>query len=344
MRLGFVTGESRERMDRILLGHGSGGKMMHQLIREYFSPAFEIEGSGDSAIVNVPTTRLAYTTDSYVVTPIFFPGGNIGDLAVCGTVNDLAVVGAEPFFLTAGFIIEEGFPLADLKKIIVSMAAAANQAQVRIVAGDTKVVNKGKADGIFINTSGLGVLREGTDIAASRIKAGDKVIISGEIGNHGVAIIAERNGLTFDPPVQTDSRPLNDLVRMMLAIEKDIHFMRDPTRGGLATTLKEAALESSLCIKIREDVLPIPPQIKGACRLLGLDPLFVANEGILIAILERRNADALVAAMHNHPFGRSAAIIGDVIEAPSGMVLLETSIGGSRIIDMLPGEQLPRIC
>ena len=331
-------------MDRILLGHGSGGKMMHQLIREHFSPAFGIEGTGDSAVVSVPSMRLAYTTDSYVVTPLFFPGGNIGDLAVCGTVNDLAVAGAEPLFLTAGFIIEEGFPLADLKKIIASMAAAAKQAQVRIVAGDTKVVNKGKADGIFINTSGLGVLHEGTDIAASRIKAGDKVIISGEIGNHGVAIIAERNGLTFDPPVQTDSRPLNDLVRKMLDSAKDIHFMRDPTRGGLATTLKEAALESSLCIKIQEDALPIPPQVKGACGLLGLDPLYVANEGILIAILDSQNADALVAAMKKHPFGRSAAIIGDVIEAPSGMVLLETSIGGSRIIDMLPGEQLPRIC
>ena len=317
---------------------------MHQLIREHFSPAFGIEGTGDSAVVSVPSTRLAYTTDSYVVTPLFFPGGNIGDLAVCGTVNDLAVAGAEPLFLTAGFIIEEGFPLADLKKIIASMTAAAKQAQVRIVAGDTKVVNKGKADGIFINTSGLGVLHEGTDIAAARIKAGDKVIISGEIGNHGVAIIAERNGLTFDPPVQTDSRPLNDLVRTMLDIAKDIHFMRDPTRGGLATTLKEAALESSLCIKIREDVLPIPPQVKGACGLLGLDPLYVANEGILIAILDSQNADTLVAAMKKHPFGRSAAIIGDVIEAPSGMVLLETSIGGSRIIDMLPGEQLPRIC
>jgi hydrogenase expression/formation protein HypE len=331
-------------MDRILLGHGSGGKMMHQLIREHFSPAFGIEGAGDSAVVSVPSTRLAYTTDSYVVTPLFFPGGNIGDLAVCGTVNDLAVAGAEPLFLTAGFIIEEGFPLADLKKIIASMAAAAQQAQVRIVAGDTKVVNKGKADGIFINTSGLGVLHEGTNIAASRIKAGDKVIISGEIGNHGVAIIAERNGLTFDPPVQTDSRPLNDLVRKMLDNAKDIHFMRDPTRGGLATTLKEAALESSLCIKVREDALPIPPQIKGACGLLGLDPLYVANEGILIAILDSNNSDTLVAFMKKHPFGRSAAIIGDVIEAPSGMVLLETSIGGSRIIDMLPGEQLPRIC
>jgi len=331
-------------MDKILLGHGSGGKMMHQLIREYFSPAFGIEGTGDSAFVNVPSTQLAYTTDSYVVTPLFFPGGNIGDLAVCGTVNDLAVAGAKPLFLTAGFIIEEGFPLADLKKIIASMAASAKQAQVRIVAGDTKVVNKGKADGIFINTSGLGVLHEGTEIAASRIKAGDKVIISGEIGNHGVAIIAERNGLTFDPPVQTDSRPLNDLIRMMLDVARDIHFMRDPTRGGLATTLKEAALESSLCIKIQEAVLPIPPQVKGACGLLGLDPLYVANEGILIAILEKQHADAVVAAMRNHPFGRSTAIIGDVADAPSGMVLLETAIGGSRIVDMLPGEQLPRIC
>jgi len=331
-------------MNKILLGHGSGGKMMHQLIREYFSPAFGIEGTGDSAIVNVPSMRLAYTTDSYVVTPLFFPGGNIGDLAVCGTVNDLAVAGAKPLFLTAGFIIEEGFPLADLKKIIASMAAAAKLAQVQIVAGDTKVVNKGKADGVFINTSGLGVLHEGTEIAGSRIKTGDKVVISGEIGNHGVAIIAERNGLTFDPPVQTDSRPLNDLVRKMLDVAKDVHFMRDPTRGGLATTLKEAALESSLCIKIQEHVLPIPPTVKGACGLLGLDPLYVANEGILIAILDKQHAEAVVGAMKNHPFGRSAAIIGEIVEAPAGMVLLETAIGGSRIIDMLPGEQLPRIC
>ncbi len=331
-------------MDRILLGHGSGGKMMHQLIREHFSPAFDIVGTGDSAIVNVPSTRLAYTTDSYVVTPLFFPGGNIGDLAVCGTVNDLAVAGAEPLFLTAGFIIEEGFPLADLKKIISSMAAAAKLANVRIVAGDTKVVNKGKADGIFINTSGVGVLGDGVDIAASRIKSGNKVIISGEIGNHGVAILAERNGLTFEPPVQTDSRPLNDLVQKMLAVTSDIHFMRDPTRGGLATTLKEAALESGQCLRIQEAALPIPPQVKGACGLLGLDPLYVANEGILIAILDKQYADAVVAAMKSHPYGRRTAIIGDVVEAPTGMVLLETSIGGSRIIDMLPGEQLPRIC
>src|SRR3990172_8990463 len=200
-------------MDKILLGHGSGGKLMHQLIREHFSPAFGINGAGDSAIVNVPSQRLAYTTDSYVVTPLFFPGGNIGDLAVHGTVNDLAVAGSDPLYLTAGFIIEEGFPLADLKKIIASMAEAANQAGVRIVAGDTKVVNKGKADGLFINTSGVGALRDGIEIAASRIKAGDKVVISGEIGNHGIAVLAERNGLSFDPPVITDSRPLNGLVR-----------------------------------------------------------------------------------------------------------------------------------
>jgi hydrogenase expression/formation protein HypE len=331
-------------MDKILLGHGSGGKLMHQLIREHFSPAFGIEGAGDSAIVNVSSMRLAYTTDSYVVTPLFFPGGNIGDLAVCGTVNDLSVAGAEPLFLTAGFIIEEGFPLSDLKKIIASMAAAAKLAGVLIVAGDTKVVNKGKADGLFINTSGLGVLPEGVEISPSRIQKGDKVIISGDIGNHGVAIIAERNGLTFDPPVQTDSRPLNDMTRTMLSAAKDIHFMRDPTRGGLATTLKEAALESGLCIKIREKTLPVPPQVKGACGLLGLDPLYVANEGILIAILAGADADAVLMAMKKHPYGQNAVIIGDVKAAPTGMVLLETAIGGSRIVDMLQGEQLPRIC
>jgi hydrogenase expression/formation protein HypE len=279
-----------------------------------------------------------------VVTPLFFPGGNIGDLAVCGTVNDLAVAGAHALYLTAGFIIEEGFPLSDLTRIISSMAEAARQAGVRIVAGDTKVVNRGKADGLFINTSGVGVLFDGMDIAATRIRAGDGVIISGEIGNHGVAILAERNGLTFDPPVVTDSRPINGLVSAMVGAAPDIHFMRDPTRGGLATTLKEAALESDLCIKIREESLPIPPPVKGACGLLGLDPLYVANEGILIAILDAGKVDDVLAEMKKHPFGKNAARIGTVTESPSGMVLLETSIGGSRIVDMLPGEQLPRIC
>jgi hydrogenase expression/formation protein HypE len=331
-------------MDRILLGHGSGGKLMHELIREHFSPAFGIQGAGDSAIVNLPSQRLAYTTDSYVVTPLFFPGGNIGELAVYGTVNDLAVSGAKPLFLTAGFVIEEGFPLTDLKKIIASMAIAAAKAGVKIVAGDTKVVNKGKADGIFINTSGIGALSDGRDISASKIMKGDKVIISGEIGSHGVAVIAERNGLTFDPPITSDTRPLNGLVSAMYDVSGKIHFMRDPTRGGLATTLKEAALESGLCLRIREQALPVPPGVKGACSLLGLDPLFVANEGILIALVEAAVAEAVVSAMRKHEHGQYAAIIGEATEAPAGMVLLETAIGGNRIMDMLQGEQLPRIC
>jgi len=331
-------------MDRILLGHGSGGKLMHQLISEHFSPAFGIQGAGDSAIVHVPSCRLAYTTDSYVVSPLFFPGGNIGELAVNGTVNDLAVAGAEPLFLTTGFIIEEGFMLADLKTIIASMASAARKAGVKIVAGDTKVVNKGKADGIFINTSGVGVVPEGRDISASRIRTGDKVIISGEIGCHGISVLAVRNGLTFDPPIVSDTRALNDLVSAMYSSSADIRFMRDPTRGGLATTLKEAALESGLCMSIQEKTLPIPQGVHGACRLLGLDPIFVANEGVLMAIVAASEAENVVAVMRRHEHGRCATIIGEVVSAPAGMVLLETAIGGSRIIDMLQGEQLPRIC
>ena len=330
--------------DKILLGHGSGGKLLHELIPQHFSPAFGIEGAGDSAVVKLPSCRLAYTTDSYVVTPLFFPGGNIGDLAVNGTVNDLAVSGAKPLFLTAGFVIEEGFPLADLKKIVASMSAAASRAGVKIVAGDTKVVNKGKADGIFINTSGIGVLTDGRDISASKIKKGDRIIISGEIGSHGVAVISERNGLTFEPLITSDTRPLNGLVRAMYDVSTEIHFMRDPTRGGLATTLKEAALESGLCLRVREQTLPVPPGVKGACSLLGLDPLFVANEGILIAVVDAHAADGIVNAMRKHEHGQHAAIIGEAAESPAGMVLLETAIGGSRIMDMLQGEQLPRIC
>jgi len=331
-------------MDRILLGHGSGGKLMHDLIRRYFSPAFGIQGAGDSAVVRVPSQRLAYTTDSYVVTPLFFPGGNIGDLAVNGTVNDLAVSGAEPLFLSTGFVIEEGFPLSDLKTIVESMAAAAANAGVKIVAGDTKVVNKGKADGIFINTSGIGALFDGREISASKIKKGDAIIVSNELAAHGVSIIAERNGITFDPLIISDTRPLNSLVRAMYEVTGEIHFMRDPTRGGLATTLKEAALESGLCMRIREQSLPIPQGVKGACSLLGLDPLYVANEGVLIALVDHGVAEMVVSAMQRHEHGRFATIIGEVAEAPAGMVLVETSIGGNRIIDMLQGEQLPRIC
>ncbi len=331
-------------LDRILLGHGSGGKLMHDLIRRHFSPAFGIEGAGDSAVVALPSTKIAYTTDSYVVTPLFFPGGNIGDLAVNGTINDLAVSGAEPLFLTTGFIIEEGLPFADLEKIIVSMSAAAEKAGIKIVAGDTKVVNKGKADGIFINTSGIGHMPDGRVISASQIKIGDKIIISGDIGSHGTAVIAERNGLTFEPPILSDTRPLHGLVKSMYDASGQIHFMRDPTRGGLATTLKEAALESGMCMRIHEPSLPVPPGVKGACGLLGLDPLYVANEGILIAVVEHAAAESVLAAMRSHESGRHAEIIGEVSAAPAGTVLLETAIGGSRVIDMLQGEQLPRIC
>lgn len=331
-------------MNRILLGHGSGGSLMHDLIREYLAPSFDLEGLGDSAILNLNPHRLAFTTDSYVVSPLFFPGGNIGELSVYGTINDLSVSGAEPLFLTAGLIIEEGFPMDDLKRIISSMAEAANKAGVRIVAGDTKVVNKGKGDGIFINTSGIGLLYEGLNLSARNIKKGDLVIISGEIGNHGMAIMAERNGISFEPPLRSDTAPLNELVRNMVKVSREIRFMRDPTRGGLATTLKEVALESGLCIRIKEDLIPVPQQVVGACELLGLDPLYIANEGVLIAIVSEGDAKNILLRMKEHPLGRKAAIIGEIDESPQGMVLLETSIGGSRMIEMLQGEQLPRIC
>jgi hydrogenase expression/formation protein HypE len=332
-------------MDRILLGHGSGGTMMHKLIREHFAPKFEIKSLNDSAVLEgVNQGKIALTTDSYVVSPIFFPGGNIGELSVYGTVNDLSMVGAKPLYITVGFILEEGFPLDDLKKVLSSMSTAAEKADVKIVAGDTKVVNKGKGDGIFINTSGVGVIENELDISPSRIKPGDKVIVSGPIGNHGISIMGERNGLTFEPPVLSDTAPLNGLVRDMLNATKEIHAMRDPTRGGLATTLKEFATDSGYCIVIEEELIQVPPGVKGACELLGLDPLYVANEGILVGIASPDVTEALVNAMRNHPLGKDTRIIGEVREAPASMVLLKTTIGGTRIVEMLSGDQLPRIC
>jgi len=332
-------------MDKILLGHGSGGRMMHQLIREHFAPEFNIRSLNDSAVLEgIQKGRIAFTTDSYVVSPIFFPGGDIGDLSVYGTVNDLSMVGAEPLYITAGFILEEGFPLEDLKRILNSMSDAAEKADVKIVAGDTKVVNKGKGDGIFINTTGLGRIEEGVDISPSKVLPGDKVIISGPIGNHGVSIMAERNGLSFDPPVLSDTAPLNSLVKDMLNTTKEIHAMRDPTRGGLATSLKEIAMDSKYCIVIEEDSVPVPPGVRGACELLGLDPLYVANEGILVAIVKPDVAEPLVNTMKKHPFGKEARIIGNVQKEPNGMVLFKTSVGGTRIVEMLSGDQLPRIC
>lgn len=332
-------------MDKILLGHGSGGRMMYQLIREHFAPKFEITVLNDSAILGgMNQGRIAFTTDNYVVSPIFFPGGDIGGLAVHGTVNDLAMVGATPLYITAGFILEEGFPLEDLKRILSSMSHAAEQAGVRIVAGDTKVVNRGKADGIFINTTGIGIVEEGVDISPSMVMPGDKVILSGPIGNHGISVMGERNGLSFDPPILSDTASLNGLVQDMLHTTKEIHAMRDPTRGGLATSLKEIAMDSKCCIVIEEDTIPVPSGVRGACELLGLDPLYIANEGILVAIVKSEVADPLVDTIRRHPLGKKARIIGNVQKEPAEMVLFKTSVGGTRIIEMLSGDQLPRIC
>lgn len=331
-------------MDRILLAHGSGGKKMHELIREYFVPEFDMKNLGDAAVIDgTGSMKLAFTTDSYVVSPIFFPGGNIGELAVYGTVNDLSMVGARPIYLSAGFIFEEGFLVDELRKILSSMAAAARKAGVNIIAGDTKVVNKGKADGIFINTSGIGVISEGIDISPKNIKAGDKIILSGSIGNHGIAVMAERNGLSFSPQVLSDTAPLNHLVQDIIS-HGEVHAMRDPTRGGLATTLKEMALESGLCFEIREELIPIEDGVRGASELLGLDPLYTANEGVMIAFVNADDAEQVIGIAKNDPLGKNAGIIGEVVESPHNKVLLKTRIGGTRVLDMLSGEQLPRIC
>jgi len=318
---------------------------MHRLVREFFAPAFNMTSLNDSAVIgDFPPGRIALTTDSYVVSPIFFPGGDIGLLAVCGTVNDLAVSGARPLYLTAGFIIEEGFPLEDLRRILDSMSSVAEKIGVKIVAGDTKVVDRGKVDRIFINTSGFGVVEDGVDISPLRIRPGDKVILSGPVGRHGIAVMAERNGIHFDPPVLSDVYPLNRLTSRMLSATKKVRAMRDPTRGGVATTLKELANESGFCIRIQEDMVEVPPGVRGACSLLGLDPFYIANEGLLIAVVDPADTDRLVVEMRKDEAGASAVIIGEVVEAPARTVLLKTALGGIRIMDMLAGDQLPRIC
>jgi hydrogenase expression/formation protein HypE len=334
-----------DKKEKILLGHGSGGKMMHELVSGHFAPAFGIEGVADAAVLEAPEgSRIALSTDSYVVSPLFFPGGDIGDLAVNGTVNDLSMVGAKPLYLTTGFIIEEGFPMAELDQIIKSMAEAARKAGVKIVAGDTKVVDRGKGDGVFINTAGVGVLPSGVDFAPSNIKPGDHIIVSGSIGRHGVAVMGERNGLSFEPQITSDSAALNMMVGDMLEKHGQIRVLRDPTRGGIATTLKEFAMESGLCLRLEEDEIPVEPGVRGACDLLGLDPLYVANEGTLLAVVAPDVSEYLLEIMQAHPEGKGAKVIGAVEESSKGAVLLTTAIGGSRIVDMLQGEQLPRIC
>lgn len=329
----------------IQLSHGSGGRMMHQLIKDYFVPAFDLESLHDSAVIdNLPQGRLAVTTDSYVISPYFFPGGDIGTLAVCGTVNDLSMAGAKPLYLTSGFIIEEGFPFDHLKIILDSMKAVSREIGVKIITGDTKVVERGKGDGIFINTAGVGIIEDGIDIAPTNIRPGDKIILSGSIGNHGMSVMAQRSGISFEPQLLSDVRPLNSLVDAMIRKTKKIHVMRDPTRGGLATTLKELASASGLCVLVNEDSINVIPGVTGACQLLGLDPLYIANEGILVAFVEGNDAEMLVEEMRKTEAGKDAAIIGEVVETPEKTVLLKTNIGGIRILDMLAGDQLPRIC
>jgi hydrogenase expression/formation protein HypE len=331
--------------DKILMGHGSGGRMMHRLVRDLIAPAFGMTTLADAALFDFPPQgRTAITTDSYVVSPVFFPGGDIGELAVCGTVNDLAMMGARPLCLTAGFILEEGLLLEDLKRVVTSMAETARQAGVSILAGDTKVVDRGKCDGIFINTAGVGVVPEGLDLSPGRIRTGDAVIVSGPCGSHGIAIMAERNGLSFDPPLVSDTAPLNGLVQLMLEKSDGIRVLRDPTRGGLATTIKEIAVEGSRRIVLDEESVPVLPGVQGACGLLGLDPLYVANEGILLGVVDGAEAESLVQAMRSHPLGAATAVIGSAGEEEDGKVFLSTSAGGTRVLDMLAGEQLPRIC
>jgi hydrogenase expression/formation protein HypE len=319
--------------------------MMHQLIRDYFVPAFDLKSLHDSAVIDaLPYGKVAITTDSYVISPYFFPGGDIGVLAVCGTVNDLSMAGARPLYLTTGFIIEEGFPFDHLKRILDSMQAISREIGVRIITGDTKVVERGKGDGIFINTAGVGIIEAGIDISPLNARAGDKIIVSGSIGNHGISVMAQRSGISFEPQLLSDVRPLHSLVEVMLRETKRIHVMRDPTRGGLATTLKEIAGVSGLCMMIHEEAIDIKPGVRGACELLGLDPLYIANEGILVALVDGEDAEMVVEAMKRTEAGTEAAIIGEVVEAPEKTVLLKTIIGGIRILDMLSGDQLPRIC
>jgi hydrogenase expression/formation protein HypE len=332
--------------DTILLAHGSGGKLSHDLVAKEFLPFLAnpaLDKLDDSAVFEA-SGRLAFTTDGYVVNPIFFPGGDIGKLAVCGTVNDLAMNGAKPLYLSLSAIIEEGFLLRELKQIVQSIKKAAEEAGVSIIAGDTKVVNRGQADRLFITTSGVGVVPPGVDISGANARAGDKILLSGTIGDHGIAIMSQREGLKFSMALKSDCAPLNKLVSQMLKVSSRIHCLRDPTRGGLATTLNELAQQSNVGIVIEETEIPVKEEVKAACELLGLDPIYVANEGKLVAIVDPADVDKILARMKKNRYARDAAIIGEVVNQHQGKVVMKTRLGPSRIVDMLSGELLPRIC
>lgn len=335
------------RHGRVEMTHGSGGRAMAQLIEELFMRHLDNEllrQANDQAAFDVPGGRMVMSTDGHVISPLFFPGGDIGSLAVHGTINDVAMAGARPLYLSAGFILEEGFPLADLERIVASMACAAQQAGVPVVTGDTKVVEQGKADGIFITTTGVGVVPAGVDISGHRAHPGDALLVNGTLGDHDVAIMSSRENLEFETTIESDSAALHDLVAAMVSEVPQIHCLRDPTLGGLATTLNELARQSGVGMRLREEAIPIRPAVNGACELLGLDPLYVANEGKLVAICPNDRKERLLEAMRQHPLGRDAAIIGEVVEDEHCMVQMETLLGGSRVVDWLAGEPLPRIC
>ncbi|MGE5072449.1 MAG: hydrogenase expression/formation protein HypE [Anaerolineae bacterium] len=331
----------------IVMGHGAGGKMMNDLIRHLFAAEFKNDLLGqmaDATVLNPAAGRLAFSTDSFVVSPLFFPGGDIGELAVNGTVNDLAMSGAAPLYLSAGFILEEGLPMETLGRVCASMARACQAAGVQVATGDTKVVNKGHGDGIYINTSGIGMLREDVHIGPDQARPGDVVLVSGTLGDHGIAIMSVREGLNFQTEIKSDTAPLNGLVAAMLDHTPQVHCLRDATRGGLAAVLNELAEASHVGIEFDETAVPVRPEVTAACEMLGLDPLFIANEGKLVAFIPREFAETTLEVMQQHPYGKDARIIGRVVEQHPGMVVARTSIGGSRVVDLPAGELLPRIC
>lgn len=333
--------------DRILLDHGSGGKISHSLTLDIMLPAFDnpmLSKLNDGAILNIGGKKLAFSTDTYVVDPIFFPGGNIGELAIYGTVNDIAMCGGIPMYLSAGLVIEEGFLISDLEKIIKSMGAAAEKAGIKVVTGDTKVVPKGAADKIFINTSGIGLIPDNIDVGSDKALPGDKIILSGTIADHGITVLTQREGMTFTSSIKSDTAPLNGMVERIFNSSRDVHVLRDPTRGGVGTSLNEIAEKSNCGIKIYENKIPVKNEVKGICELLGFDPLYIANEGKLIAFVASKDAEKVLSAIREDEFGKDASIIGEVVSGHPGKVFLETGIGGTRMVDMLTGDQLPRIC
>ncbi|EAT59925.1 hydrogenase expression/formation protein HypE [Chlorobium ferrooxidans] len=333
--------------ETVQMAHGAGGRLSQVLMQRVFMPHLHnhfLDLLDDQAKLDLPPGRTAFSTDTYVVSPVFFPGGNIGELAVNGTVNDLAVGGARPLYLSAGFVLEEGFPLADLETIVMSMAAAALKAGVMIVTGDTKVVGKGQCDRIFINTAGVGAIREGVDLSCRNLKPGDSLILSGSVGDHGMAIMTSRQNLSFQSTIKSDSASLNSMIAEVLDAVPGVHAMRDPTRGGVAATLNELAAASSVGIEINETAIPVKPDVRGACELLGIDPLHVANEGKLVLAVASKDADRVLEVMRATEEGRDAVIIGTVVDDHHGMVVMRTAFGSRRIVDLPLGEQLPRIC